>query len=190
MTDAALPGALTDYSWTPGRLARVVVHVASAAVLVAGFGWSRELAVYLVLGVCLTEAALVDLETLRLPNRLLLVPFVIGAIVLAAIDGAGSDGSIGRAAAASALGFVGLLLLHLLYPAGMGLGDVKLAAVMGLYLGWLSWAAFGLALLAAVVLSGLVSGYLIRRDPEGSPAVPMGPFLVAATVVSAAIHAV
>ena len=96
---------------------------------------------------------------------------VVGAVLAAALD---SSSLPERAIAAAAAGGL-LFAVALAYPRGMGLGDVKLAAVMGLYLGrsvapalliaFLAGSLFGLALIAA------------RGAPARKQAVPFGPFL-------------
>ena len=75
-----------------------------------------------------------------------------------------------------------LLLVHLIYPRGMGFGDVKLAAVMGLYVGWLGTsytAAFGLVLWAMLIgfVIGSIIGMVLLAIRRRSKQIPFGPFL-------------
>ncbi|MDH4169939.1 MAG: A24 family peptidase [Acidimicrobiia bacterium] len=190
MTDAALDPEGVEYSAITSWPVRMGAHATALALLTVGFGPSWQLLVFALMSVFLIEAAIIDLESLRLPNVLLGIPFLVGLGALPAITVAFDVGSIGGAIGGAAAGFFGMLVLHLVYPAGLGLGDVKLAAVMGLYLGWLGWNAVGLAFVAAILLLGLCSGYLIWRDDHGSSALPFGPFLVLAAVLSAAVYAV
>jgi leader peptidase (prepilin peptidase)/N-methyltransferase len=189
MTDATIGGEPVEYSTEVSGRAQLAAHATAAIVLLVGFGLSWALPVFLLMAMCLVAAALIDLRLLRLPNELLAVPFLVGAVALPVLTVTTDQGSIGGAALAAVLGFVGMLALHLLYPAGLGLGDVKLGAVMGLYLGWLGWDAVGFAFLAGFVSAGLVSALIMWRT-DGQAAVPFGPFLVASTVVSAAVYAV
>ena len=133
-------------------------------------------------------AAVVDLRTRRLPNRL------TGAIAATALVGYPSAALVGSEAlpfdrlVLGAVVFAGpWLAVHLLRPADTGFGDVKLAAALGLHLGWYDpqlgfWASLGAALGFAAV--GLVFGR--RRDEPH----PFGPFLVAAATVAAAVTVV
>ena len=75
-----------------------------------------------------------------------------------------------------------LLVAALVRPDGMGMGDVKLVAVIGLYLGWEAW----VALLAGLFLAGL-TGVLIslgNRRPPGGTALPLAPFWAAGVIIS------
>jgi leader peptidase (prepilin peptidase)/N-methyltransferase len=119
----------------------------------------------------LAAVTLTDLEQRIIPNRILAVSALIGIAVAAVAD----PGSLPeRAIWAAAAGGL-LLLTALVYPRGMGMGDVKLAAVMGLYLS----RAVAPALLTGFLSGALVGIFLIVRD--GSDArktgVPFGPFL-------------
>ena len=130
-----------------------------------------QLALGLVFVATLAAITLTDLEQRIIPNRILLVSAVIGIAIAAAAD----PGSLPERAL-SAFGAGGLLLLTaLVYPKGMGMGDVKLAALMGLYLG----SAVAPALLIGFLVGALVGVGLILR--EGAAArkrgVPFGPFL-------------
>jgi leader peptidase (prepilin peptidase)/N-methyltransferase len=135
--------------------------------------WSdpAQLAMGLVFVATLAAITLTDLEQRIIPNRILLVSGLIG-VAIAAVADPGSLPERGLAALAAG----GLLLLTaLVYPQGMGMGDVKLAALMGLYLG----GAVAPALLIGFLVGALVGVGLILR--EGSAArkrgVPFGPFL-------------
>ncbi len=101
----------------------------------------------------------VDLRHRLLPNNIVLPTLASGVVLLAAAAGAGNDWSaLGRAVAGSAALFVLYLVLALISPAGMGMGDVKLAAVVGLFLAYQGWRAAG-------------RGHL-RRFPAGRPGQP------------------
>jgi len=120
----------------------------------------------------LVPVTLIDLDHRIIPNRLLIVGTVAALALLVALDrGALAEHAI---AAVAAGGF--LLAAALAYPRGMGMGDVKLAGVMGLYLG----RAVGPAMLAALLSGTLVGLAVIARKGavEGrKTAVPFGPFL-------------
>lgn len=151
-----------------GRYSQPGGDIAALAAVVAGatlFGPPGAVAGTLAAG---GVAALVDLRTRRLPNRLVL----LGAMAALAGVLVGAP-STAMSAAAGALGLAGpLLVAHLLAPAGVGFGDVKLAATLGLAVGTVD---ARLGVLALCVASGLtaVVGLVARR-----PALPFGPGLV------------
>lgn len=120
---------------------------------------------------------LTDLERRIIPN-IVLAPAAVVAIAITLVGD--SDLLVQRLLAGAIAGGV-LLIISLLYPRGMGMGDVKLAAVMGLFLGravapalligFLVGALYGLALIAA------------RGAEARKTAVPFGPFLALGGVV-------
>jgi leader peptidase (prepilin peptidase)/N-methyltransferase len=130
-----------------------------------------QLVVALVFVSMLLVVTLTDLERRVIPNRILLAATLIGLAVVAVTD----PGSL-PAHAAAALGAGGVLFLAALaYPGGMGMGDVKLAAVMGLFLGVEVIPALLLALLVGAAV-GL--GLIARHGASARKrAIPFGPFL-------------
>ncbi len=141
------------------------------AAVVAVRGLDDDLALELVLVAVLVAVAAIDLDHRIVPNRIV-VPAAVWAIAGAAVF---RTGELPELLIAGAAAFVFLLLAALAYPAGMGMGDVKLAGMMGLYLG-LSIAP---ALLAAFLAGSAVGiGTLVR---EGAAArkkgLPFAPFL-------------
>lgn len=136
-----------------------------------------EIALGLVLVTTLLAVTLTDLERRIIPNRILLAAALIGIAIAAASD----PGSLPeRAVAAVAAGGL-LFLAALAYPRGMGLGDVKLAATMGLFLGRNVAPAIFVALLAG----SLVGLTMIARHGTAArkQAIPFGPFLALGGVV-------
>ncbi len=135
------------------------------------------LALGLVFVALLAAITLTDLERGVIPNAILLVGALLGTGIVAATDPASLPERI-----AAAVGGGGLLLLAgLIYPRGMGMGDVKLAAVMGLFLG----VDVVPALFVAVVLGSLVGvAMMLRQGPVARKrAVPFGPFLAVGGIV-------
>lgn len=126
----------------------------------------------------LITVSVTDLERRIIPNRVLLVGSSIGLAGVAAID----PSSIPERLVA-ALGAGGVLLLAaLVRPDGMGMGDVKLAAAMGIFLG----AAVVPALLVALLAGTLAGAALVVRDGAGARgrSIPFGPFLALGGVVA------
>jgi leader peptidase (prepilin peptidase)/N-methyltransferase len=124
-------------------------------------------------------AALIDLEHRIIPNRLTMLGAVLAIVLGTALDPAGEPERL--IAGAAAAGF--LLLAALAYPGGMGMGDVKLAGVMGLFLGIAVAPAMLLALLAGVLYGALV---IARKGAHAGrkTAVPFGPFLALGAIVA------
>jgi leader peptidase (prepilin peptidase) / N-methyltransferase len=124
-------------------------------------------------------AALIDLEHRIIPNRITALGAVLALVLGTALDPAGEPERLISAAVAG--GF--LLAAALAYPGGMGMGDVKLAGVMGLFLG----AAVGPALLIAMV-AGVALGVAViaRKGAQAGrkTAVPFGPFLALGALVA------
>ncbi len=149
------------------------------AVVAAKWGDPAQLALGLALVTLMVPVVLIDLEHRLIPNRLT-APFAALAVVLGlALD----PGRVPEQLLAG-LGAGGFFLLAALaYPRGMGMGDVKLAAVMGLYLGRAVAPAIFLGLIAGV----LVGAAIIARvgAAEGrKTAVPFGPFLALGAIAA------
>jgi leader peptidase (prepilin peptidase) / N-methyltransferase len=148
-----------------------------AATVLVLWGDSGEIALGLVLATTLVAVTLTDLEQRIIPNKILLVAAGLALVIVALSD----PGSLPeRAAAAAAAGGL-LFLAALAYPRGMGLGDVKLAATMGLLLG----RDVGPALLVALLSGSLVGLAMIAREGAAArkKAIPFGPFLALGGVV-------
>jgi leader peptidase (prepilin peptidase) / N-methyltransferase len=157
-------------------VAAVVVHLEADDGLATGpdaFG----LAAGLVFIVVLAAITLADLDLRVIPNRILIAGALIGVpLVLAADPESAGERAISIAAAGGSL-----LLVAVAYPRGMGMGDVKLAALMGLYLGQ----AVAPGLLVGFLLGAVVGvGLLIRHGSAArKTAVPFGPFLALGAVI-------
>jgi leader peptidase (prepilin peptidase) / N-methyltransferase len=158
-------------------LIELAVGIAFAATAVVLHDDPAELALGLVFVAVLAAVALTDLERRVIPNAILLAGAVIAIGIVAAADPA----SLGERAL-SALAAGGFLFTSaLLYPRGMGMGDVKLAALMGLYLG----SVVAPAMLIALGAGAIVGVGLMLRHGSGARkrAVPFGPFLAIGGVV-------
>lgn len=142
---------------------------AATALLCAGAVLAHESAATIALSVALVlvlvPAALIDLEYRIIPNKLTAAGALLALALGTALDPAGEPGRLVAGAAAG--GF--LLAAALAYPGGMGMGDVKLAGVMGLFLGASVAPALLIAMLAGV-LGGVVAATRGRSDDGGGPA--------------------
>jgi leader peptidase (prepilin peptidase)/N-methyltransferase len=136
-----------------------------------------EVALGLVFVTTLMAITLTDLERRIIPNKILIVAALLGVAIAAATD----PGSLPERAIAAA-GAGGLLFAAALaYPRGMGMGDVKLAATMGLFLG----RNVAPAILVALLAGSVVGLAMIARKGAAArkQAIPFGPFLAFGGVV-------
>lgn len=145
-----------------------------------------ELVAYLFLAAISIALALIDIDVRRLPNTIVL-PALVVAVVLIGLTAilTGDYGSLLRAGIGMAAMFLFYLLLAVIYPGGMGFGDVKLAAVLGLYLGWLGWGELIVGAFAAFLLGGLFAiGLMILRKAGRKSGIPFGPWMLGGAWIS------
>jgi leader peptidase (prepilin peptidase)/N-methyltransferase len=142
-------------------------------------GASTEAALGVVLVTLLVPMTLIDIEHKIIPNRLLL-PFAIAAPVILAL---GDPDALAEHAisAAAAGGFFFLAVMA--YPRGMGMGDVKLAAVLGLFLGRSVAPAVAIALVAGTVIGAVIIARKGAKEGRKTK-VPFGPFLALGALVA------
>lgn len=123
---------------------------------------------------------LIDLDTRRLPDAIVLPAYPVLAILLttACILGAPWE-AIVRAAIGGAALFAFYFVLRVARPGGMGGGDVKLAGVIGIVLGWVGWGALVVGAFAAFVFGGVFGvALLLMRRATRTTAVPFGPWMI------------
>jgi leader peptidase (prepilin peptidase)/N-methyltransferase len=161
-----------------------LVEVATAALfaaVTARFGLDPVLPAYLYLTAIAVALTMIDIDVKRLPNAIVLPSYLVGAALLVPALLAGADWRQGaRALLAMALLYGFYLVLALIYPGGMGFGDVKLAGVLGLYLGWLGWNSVLIGAFAAFLIGGLVGAVLLVAGRAGrKTALPFGPYMLA-----------
>jgi leader peptidase (prepilin peptidase) / N-methyltransferase len=158
----------------------LVEAVTAALFVVLGIKLGREAALWpaLAMAVVLVAAAATDLEERIIPNRLMAAGAVLALVLWTIADPSRLPENLIAGAAAG--GF--LLAAALAYPAGMGMGDVKLAAVMGLFLGRLVGPALFIGF-AAGALVGIA--IMAARGPEArKQGVPFAPFLALGGVLA------
>lgn len=135
---------------------------------------------YLYLAAVSVALALIDLESHRLPDKIVLPAYVAGAVLL------GSAALIGGDTARFLTAGVGLAVLWLLYflmavfyPGGMGFGDVKLAGVLGMFLGWLGWGSLLVGAFSAFLLGGVFALILlVTKRVTRKGGIPFGPWML------------
>jgi leader peptidase (prepilin peptidase)/N-methyltransferase len=166
-------GALPGLAWR-AALASGVCAAAIGLVL----GWDVSLLVVLPLvpiGVALT---VIDWRTRLLPTRLVAPAYAVTvvAILVAWVVDSRDVQDLGRTALGWLIYGGMFFLLWFVYPRGLGYGDVRLAGVLGLALGWVGWAELLLGIWSGLLLGGILGGLLSlvlrRRD------YPFGPFML------------
>jgi leader peptidase (prepilin peptidase) / N-methyltransferase len=146
--------------------------------------WPLPLFLYLVaVGVALS---FIDLDVKRLPNVLTLPAYVVGAIGLTAAALLEQEP---RRLLTAGIGMATLYavyyLLMVLKPGGMGFGDVKLAGVLGMFLGFLGWGPLVVGAFLAFLLGGMGGIALMLAGKAGRKArIPFGPYMVAGALVA------
>lgn len=164
------------------ELAAVVLFAA----LTMRFGFRPELPAYLYLvtvGVALT---MIDFDLRRLPDSIILPSYIVSVVLLMP---AGAASANWYAGVRSLAGMAALLTLYfalaLAYPNGLGFGDVKLAGLVGLYLGWLSWDALFVAAVGSLLIACMgASAVVVTRRASSVIAIRVTPCLVSAAVLS------
>jgi leader peptidase (prepilin peptidase)/N-methyltransferase len=170
---------------SPGRIAgTVLAGMVIEAAMAWRFGWSPPLPTYSYLALTGAVVSATDLAARRVPNLIVLPAYPItAALLVVACLPLGPWWPLARAGIAAAVlgGFY--LALGLAFPAGMGLGDVKWAGVLGGYLGWLGWSAMVDGTLIAFIAA---AGALVAARPAGRrrASLPMAPFMVLGAVVA------
>ncbi|MCG2621617.1 A24 family peptidase [Arthrobacter sp. I2-34] len=154
---------------------------------VAGPSWA--IPAFLLLAVLGVLLAAIDARHKLLPNRLV-APFLLGALLLlaaACLITGDWDRLLGGILGGAGL-FAVYLALALIRPGGIGMGDVKLAAVVGLYAGYLGFSSWLFVLMAAFLLSAVagVTLLLARRATRNSE-IPFGPAMILASLLAPAL---
>nr|WP_249777296.1 A24 family peptidase [Arthrobacter sp. C9C5] len=143
----------------------------------------------------------IDVRHHLLPNRIIFPSYAVAGVLLLgaaaaqAVSVAGAsapDGGAGlfgvpglRVVAGGAVLWLFYFLLRAVYPPGMGFGDVKLAGVLGMYLGFLGWGHVFAGTFAAFLFGGLWSvALLVSRRGTLKSDIPFGPFMLAGTVAA------
>ena len=139
---------------------------------------------------CAVWLSLIDIREHRLPNRILYpwAAVTAGLLLLTALLG-GEPGVFGRSMLAGGAWSGGLALTRLIRPPPVGAGDVKLAAVLGMYAGYAGWTVLCGAVLLSFLFGGAVSaGLMLARRVSRGDRLPFGPFLLAGTACALALR--
>lgn len=149
------------------------------AVVLALWDDGRDVALGIALVTLLVPMTFIDLDTRTIPNRLL-APF---AVIALALGLAFDPGFVPEQLIAGAAAFSFFLLAAVARPGGMGMGDVKLAGVLGLYLGRAVAPAIFIGLIAGVLVGGVIMAR-VGAAAGRRTTVPFGPFLALGATIS------
>jgi leader peptidase (prepilin peptidase)/N-methyltransferase len=176
-----------DPSWWRGRPAsgRRLGSTALAGAVLGGLagaaaGWSALLPALVALALATTPLVLIDFEHHRLPDRLVRPAAAAGFMLLVLAAFIRHDWhALLRAAEGAAAVFAVLYLLMFISPRSFGYGDVKLAAILGAYLGWFGWTYVYYGIFAGFLLGSVLSIALIAtRRATLKTAIAFGPMLI------------
>ncbi|AGZ39484.1 prepilin peptidase [Actinoplanes friuliensis] len=144
----------------------------------ARFGWSWVLPAYLYLAAVAIALAAIDLDVLRLPDQIVLPSYTVALLLfLPAMIVEDGWGAATRALIAAGVLWIVFEIISLF---GMGRGDVKLAPLLGLYLGWLGWSWVAVGTFSAFLLGGIVGMVLMLLKVAGRKTrIPFGPYMLA-----------
>ncbi len=156
------------------------------ALLAWHFGLHLVLIAYLYLAAISVALALIDIDVHRLPDALTLPSYPVAAVLLTGGALAAHEPfDLARAAIGGAALFALYAVLWFVYPKGMGLGDVKLAGVLGMYLGYLGWGTLAVGTFFGFALGGVLGVTLmaIGRATRKSK-IPFGPFMLSGAMAA------
>jgi leader peptidase (prepilin peptidase)/N-methyltransferase len=177
-----------DMARLPGlALKAAVAGGIAAALLGLGLGWSWALLVVLPLVPVSVALAVIDWRTRLLP-RLLILPALGGSVVTVAaswaLDGFdGGTGTVVRTLVGCVAAFLVFFVLWFIYPRGMGFGDVRLSALLGLVLGYLGWSEWLVGLYGGFLLGAVIGGVLSLLKVVDRKGYPFGPFMLVGALV-------
>lgn len=171
----------------PVRITTAAVTGVACAAFALRFGNAPELPAFLLLGILGVQLARIDLTQHLLPNPLVFALLTGGALLLVlawAVNGNG--GALLRSLLGAAILFAAYLILALISPSGLGMGDVKLAGPLGLYLGYLGWSQLLYGGLIGFILNGVFTLIVVsvKRQDKGAE-VAHGPSMLAAAAAVA-----
>ncbi len=151
------------------------------AAVTAWNGLTWLLPALLYLAAISVSLALIDIDHQRLPNAIVLPSYPVAAalLVMAAV-GEGHPGRLIRIALAGLALYVFYFVLMLIQPRGMGFGDVKLAGILGGYLGWFGWGPVMAGAFLGFAVGGIAGLLLmIARRAGMKTLIPFGPYMLA-----------
>lgn len=179
--------AESESAWLRSGLHVVLAALGGAGAALLARGWA-ELGAFAVLAVACALLVVIDLAEYRLPDVIVWPSYPLLLVGLAIAAATGDEwGRFGRAVLAAVVVGIGYLVLALVTPSGLGLGDVKLSGLLGAFLGWFGWPHVLFGALAAFVLGGVVALVLLAvRRADRHSSVAFGPWMIAGAAAGAA----
>tara|TARA_B100000519_G_scaffold53006_1_gene43755 strand:- start:37496 stop:38317 length:822 start_codon:yes stop_codon:yes gene_type:complete len=167
----ALVFAIVAWVFAPAIIAATTPTALAAAIV--------QLVAYLYLAAISIALALIDLDTRRLPNVLVVPSYVVGGVLLTLVAALTGEW-VALATAGLGLAIWGGLYfaLAVIWPGGMGFGDVKLAGVLGLFLGFLGWPTLGVGMFAGFLAGGVFGVALMLAGRGRKAAIAFGPWML------------
>jgi len=151
----------------------------------ARFGVDPVVPAFLLFGAALVAVAAIDLELRIIPKRIVWPVFAAGALMIAAAAWWDRDpGRILLALGGAVAAFAVFFVIHFISPRGMGFGDVRLAALVGLFLGWLGWGHVALGLFGGFLLGSIAGVAALMAGRSRKSALPFGPFMAAGALLA------
>jgi leader peptidase (prepilin peptidase) / N-methyltransferase len=189
---------LLSYALLRGRCRNCGSHIAPrypAVELVTGLlfalvalriGSYWAIPAFSLLALTLVIVSLTDLETRRIPAAIVYVSAAIGApLLILASAGTHDWRRLAEAAIGAAIAFAVYFLIFFAVPKGMGYGDVRLAGLVGGFLGWLGYRVLALGILGGFIIGGLVGlGLVVFAHAGRKTKIPFGPFIAAGTMLA------
>jgi leader peptidase (prepilin peptidase)/N-methyltransferase len=162
------------------------VTAALFAAIAVKVGPHAALPAFLYLAAIAVALALIDLDTYKLPNVIVLPSYLVGGALLGVAALVDHDGHAAlRALAGMAIYYGAFFALWFAYPRGMGFGDVKLAGVLGLYLGYFGWGVLAVGAFGGVLLGGIIGIALMLFAGAGRKSkIPYGPFMLTGALLA------
>ena len=156
------------------------------ALVAARIGFHAALPAFLVLTAALVALSMIDLDTFLLPKKIVYAAFGAGAgllLVAGLVDG--DTRGMAEAAGGAVIAWVVFRVINFVSPKGMGYGDVRLAGLVGLYLGWIELPLVGLGLFLAFLFASVIGvGLIVTKLRTRKDRVPFGPFLALGAVTA------
>lgn len=172
--------------WIGAPIAIEFTTAAVVALLLAKFGGQPAAAAFVYLGVIGVALTQIDVAVQRLPDRLTLPAYPALLILLAVAAAADDEWSALLRAVLGALAIgAGYLLLAVVSGGQVGGGDVKVAGLIGLLLGWLNWRALITGACAGFVLAAAAAmALLVARKVSRHSGVSFGPFMLGGALLA------
>jgi leader peptidase (prepilin peptidase)/N-methyltransferase len=183
--DAVVRRTLPQLAPFPSPAQRTTTAAAAAALsalLAWRFGASPPLPAFLFLAIAGVQLARIDVVHHLLPNRLVM-PLLGASVALLGGAAAALGGweNLLRGLAGGLILFLTYFILALISPKSLGMGDVKLAAPLGVYLGYMGWSQLFYGGALGFIAGGLVSTLLVLKNLDNKPKeVAFGPSMLAA----------